>query len=74
MERKKSKKFNIILYSFVFIAIISMFASFYYLYQKKVIEPTEKETIVNKFQMLLMFNKDNQINGHGIKAGWEETR
>lgn len=74
MESKKSKKFNIILYCFVLIAIISMFASFYYLYQKKVIEPTEKETIVNKFQMLLMFNKDNQINGHGIKTGWEETR
>ena len=74
MENKKSKNFNLILYIFVFIAIIVMLTSFYFLYRKKVIDPTNKETIVNKFDMLLMFNKDDQINGHNIKAGWEDSR
>lgn len=74
MENKKSKNFNIILYSCVLVAIIIMLTSFYFLYKKKVIDPANKETIVNKFEMLLMFNKDNQVNGHNIKAGWEESR
>jgi hypothetical protein len=74
MENKKSKKFNIILYIIVLLAMAIMFASFYFLYQKKVVEPSTKETVVNKFQMLLMFNKDDQINGHNIKPGWEDSR
>ena len=74
MENKKSKNFNNILYVFVLIAIIAMFTSFYFLYEKKVVEPSNKETIINKFEMLLMFNKDNQINGHNIKQNWVDSR
>ena len=73
MENKGSKKFNTILYIFVLITMVLMFTSFYFLYQKKVVEPSKREVIVNKFGMLLTFNKDNQINGHNIKPGWEET-
>ena len=58
----------------ILIAIVLMFLSFFYLYQKRVVEPSNKEVIVNKFEMLLMFNKDSQINGHNIKEGWEESR
>ena len=74
MENKKSKNFNAILYTFVLIAIVVMLVSFYFLYKKKVIDPNNKETIVNKFEMLLMFNKDNQVNVHNIKDGWEDSR
>lgn len=74
MENKKSKNFSIILYTIVLVAIIIMLASFYFLYKKKVVDPSNRETIVNKFEMLLMFNKDNQVNGHNIKEGWEESR
>ena len=74
MENKKCKSFNTLLYVIVLIAIIAMLSSFYVLYKKKVIDPSNKETIVNKFSMLLMFNKDNQINAHNIKAGWRDSR
>ena len=77
MENEKEKKnnyFNIILYLFVLITIVLMFTSFYFLYQKKVVEPSNRETVVNKFGMLLTFNKDNQINAHNIKPGWEDKR
>ncbi len=74
MENKKSKKFSIVLYSIVLLSMVIMVYSFYFLYQKKIVEPSNKETIVNKFSMLLMFNKDNQINAHNIKYGWSESR
>ena len=74
MENRKGKKLGIVLYIFVLFAILGMFASFYYLYQKKIVEPSKKEVIVNKFEMLLMFNQDSQVNAHNIKAGWEESR
>ena len=67
MENKKGKKFNTILYTLVLITMLLMFTSFYFLYQKKVVEPSKKEVIVNKFGMLLTFNKDSQINAHNIK-------
>ena len=74
MENKKQIKMGVVLNVFILIAIVLMFLSFFYLYQKRVVEPSNKEVIVNKFEMLLMFNKDNQINGHNIKPGWEEIR
>lgn len=74
MENKNQKKFGIILGIFILLAVIVMFVSFYFLYQKKVVEPSHKETVINKFEMLLMFNQDSQVNGHNIKPGWEETR
>ena len=74
MENKKGKKFNTILYTLVLITMLLMFTSFYFLYQKKVVEPSKKEVIVNKFGMLLTFNKDSQINAHNIKPGWEDSR
>ena len=74
MENKKSENFYTILYSCVLVAIVIMLTSFYFLYKKKVVDPSNKEVIVNKFEMLLMFNKDNQINGHNIKEGWVDSR
>lgn len=77
MENKKDKKmnsFNTVLYILVLITIVLMFASFYFLYQKKIVEPSNREVIVNRFGMLLTFNKNNQINAHNIKPGWEDSR
>jgi hypothetical protein len=74
MENKKQVKIGVVLNIFILIAIVLMFFSFYYLYQKRVVEPSNKEVIINKFEMLLMFNKDNQINAHNIKPGWIDER
>ncbi len=74
MENKKHKNFGVILYIFVLIAVIIMFLAFFYLYQKRVVEPSNREKIVNKFEMLIMFNINDQINAHNIKPGYEETR
>lgn len=70
MENKK----NIILYIIILVAIIAMFSSYYFLYQKRVVEPSNKEKIINNFSMLLTFNKDSQINVHNIKPGWMDYR
>lgn len=74
MENKKHKNFNLILYILTLLSVIIMLIAFYFLFRIKVVEPTKENVIVNKFEMLIMFNGNNQINAHNIKEGFEESR
>lgn len=74
MREQKQKKISTILYVIVLIAVFVMFLGTSYLYYVKVIKGDEKNVSVKNFDMLLMFDNGNQINGHNIKAGYEETK
>ena len=73
MNNKKSNKFSILLYIVVLLSIFAMFAGMFYMYYNNVIKKDETNVVVKKLNMLLTFDKNNQINIHGIKPGYGES-
>ena len=73
MEEAKNKKRSTILYLVVLMSVFVMFLATAYEYYVKVIKVEEKNVIVKNFDMLLMFDRGNQIDAHNIKKGYEET-
>ena len=74
MESKKSKKFGTTLYVIVLVAVFVMFLATAYAYYSKVIKNNGKDVVVKNFDMLLVFDKGDQINATNLKNGWEESR
>ncbi len=74
MNKSKTKKFNIMLYLIVLVAVFAMFITTSYSYYKKVIKEKDNSNLDIKYvNMLTTFYNPNQINGYNIKPGWEKV-
>ena len=74
MEETKNKKIGTTLYVIVLIAVFVMFATTAYAYYSKVLKNKDNDVVVKNFNMLLLFDKGNQINATNLKNGWQESR
>ncbi len=73
MSKNKPKKFNIMLYLIVLLAVFSMFIATSYAYYKKVIKDKDNSNVNVKYvNMLTTFYSPDQINGYNIKPGFEK--
>ena len=68
-----NNKKNTILYIIVFIFVFVMFAATSYAYYKKVIKKDDSKEVSN-YNMLVNFDKTNQINSSNLNNGYEEVR
>ena len=74
MKDSKKKKTGTLLYLIVLLSVFAMFIGTSYAYHiKKLKEKDNTNVTVKNLDMLLMFNKGNQVNGKNIKPGWEES-
>ena len=75
MNKNNSKKYGIFLYLIVLISVFAMFIGTAYAYHTKLTKmKDEKNVSIKQLDMLLMFNNGNQINGHNIRPGYEESK
>ena len=73
MSKSKSKKFHIMLYLVVLVAVFAMFIATSYAYYKKIIKEKDESNLNIKYvNMLTTFYSPDQINGYNIKPGWEK--
>jgi hypothetical protein len=67
---KKANIINIILSLIVFIAVCAMVALTTYSYYKKV-DDSQNQIKYNSYNMLVKYDKGNQINAYNLIPGWE---
>ena len=73
-ENEKSKKFNIVIYLLVLVALFTMFIGTSYAYYIKTIKNgDETKVVIKSSNMLLRFYDGNQINAYDIEPNWEST-
>ncbi len=73
-EKVKSRKFNIIIYLLVLVALFTMLIGTSYAYYiKKIKNGDQTKVIIKSTNMLLRFYDGNQINAVEIMPGWEDT-
>lgn len=74
MTKQKAKKLNVLLYSVVLFFVIVMLVLMAISYFKRVDDNKLGEQKVNNLNMLISFDKNNQINVHGLHNGYNESR
>ena len=73
-ENEKSKKFNIVIYLLVLVALFTMLIGTSYAYYIKTIKNgDETKVVIKSSNMLLRFYDGNQINAYDIEPNWEST-
>ncbi len=73
-ENEKARKFNIIIYLLVLVALFTMLIGTSYAYYIKTIKNgDETKVVIKSSNMLLRFYDGNQINAYNIEPNWEST-
>ena len=73
-ENEKSKKFNIVIYLLVLVALFTMlFGTSYSYYIETIKNGDETKVVIKSSNMLLRFYDGNQINAFDIEPNWEST-
>lgn len=73
-EKEKARKFNIVIYLLVLVALFTMLIGTSYAYYIKTIKNgDETRVIIKSSNMLLRFYDGNQINAYDIEPNWEST-
>ncbi len=73
-EKEKARKFNIIIYLLVLVALFTMLIDTSYAYYIKTIKNgDETKVVIKSSNMLLRFYDGNQINAYNIEPNWEST-
>lgn len=73
-ENEKVRKFNIVIYLLVLVALFTMLIGTSYAYYIKTIKNgDETKVVIKSSNMLLRFYDGNQINAYNIEPNWEST-